>query len=483
MNQNLINSLNTQQFYIDGSWVDPIEQGSIGVINPATESEIVQLANAGQEDINLAVKAAKRAFYSFSNSSVKERIELLEAINAQLKLRNDDIAAAISLEMGAPYNLSRNAQAPSGCQHFSEIIKVLKTHSFTEQTTRGTTIKQEAIGVCALITPWNWPMNQIATKVAPALAAGCTMILKPSEVSPLDAIILAEIMNEVGVPAGVFNLIHGTGATIGDSLTSHKDVDMVSFTGSTRAGIAISQSCAPTIKRVSLELGGKSAGIISGQVDIIKTANQVVASSMSNSGQSCNALTRLLIPRAQYAEISTAIVSAVKTLTVDLPELNPDIGPVANLNQFNKIKGLIEEGNNSSATLLCGGSHMPENLNAGYFIKPTVFGNVTTDMSIAQEEIFGPVLSLMPYDTLSEAIDIANDSEYGLSGYVWHSDHSEAVNIANQLRTGMVHLNGKGLDSSAPFGGYKMSGNGREWGLHGLHEFLEYKSIYGGASN
>lgn len=481
MSQNLINNLNTHQFYIDGRWVNPIEQNTIEVINPATEQSIVQLATAGEDDVNAAVSAAKRAFGNFSNSSIKERIELLAAINAQLILRNDDIATAISLEMGAPYILAKNAQAPSGSQHFAEIINVLRKHNFSEKTTNGTLVRQEAIGVCALITPWNWPLNQIATKVAPALAAGCTMVLKPSEVAPLSAIILAEIMDEVGVPKGVFNLIHGTGVSIGDSLTGHKDVDMVSFTGSTRAGVAISHSCAPSIKRVSLELGGKSAGIISGNLDIQKVARQVVSSSMLNSGQSCNALTRLLIPRQQYSEISCAIVDAVNELIVDLPSLNPDLGPVANKVQFNKIKKLIEQGVSQGATLLCGGSEMPSNVNKGYFIQPTVFGDVTTDMNIAQEEVFGPVLSLMPYDTLSEAITIANDSEYGLSGYVWHDNHQKAVDIANQIRTGMVHINGKGLDSSAPFGGFKMSGNGREWGSYGLDEFIEYKSIYGGA--
>jgi aldehyde dehydrogenase (NAD+) len=480
MNQNLINSLNTRQFYIDGAWVNPLGQESVAVINPATEEPMVQLACAEQGDVNAAVSAAKQAFTKFSNSSIQERIELLEAINAQLILRNDDIAYAISAEMGAPYDLSISAQAPSGSQHFSEIINILKSHKFSEITAQGTIVKQEAIGVSALISPWNWPLNQIATKVAPALAAGCTMILKPSELAPLDAIILAEIMHEVGVPKGVFNLIHGTGAGIGDSLTSHKDVDMVSFTGSTRAGIAISHSCAPSIKRVGLELGGKSAGIIASEVDVDLLAKQVVDSSMLNSGQSCNALTRLLIPKAHYQEVSTVIAAKVNALIVDLPKNNPDIGPVANKNQYSKIKSMIQEGINSGATLLCGGNEKPNGLTAGYFIKPTVFGDVTPEMDLAREEIFGPVLSLMSYDTLEEAIEIANDSDYGLSGYVWHHENSEAVNIANQLRTGMVHINGKGLDSSAPFGGYKMSGNGREWGLHGLHEFIEYKSIYGG---
>jgi len=474
--------MNTQQFYINGKWIDSVKSQTIEVIDPATKKLICHLANATPMDVDVAVQAAKQAFGSYSVLPLKDRIELLEDINALLIKRNDEIAEVISTEMGAPLNLSKNAQAPSGSQHFSAILEILKTYQFSKTTPQGTCIRKEPIGTCALITPWNWPMNQIATKVAPALAAGCTMVLKPSEIAPLDAIILAEICHEAGVPAGVFNLIHGTGASIGDSLTSHKDIDMVSFTGSTRAGIAISKSAAPTIKRVALELGGKSAGIVQGKVDINKVAQQVVESSMLNSGQSCNALTRLLIPSDQYDLLSNEIVNCVEKLSLNLPEASPDLGPLASGAHFEKVRQYIDSGIQSEATLLTGGLEIPEALKQGFFVKPTVFGDVTENMPIAREEIFGPVLCLMKYEGLSDAIDIANDSEYGLSGYVWSDSHQEAVNIAEQMRTGMVHINGAGLDSNAPFGGFKMSGNGREWGEFGLDEFLEYKSIFGGAT-
>ena len=471
--------MHTQQFYINGKWVDPLGTQTIEVLNPATKNVICHLPNATPMDVDAAVAAAKNAFSRYSAFLLKEKVQLLEDINALLIKRNDEIAEAISLEMGAPIGLSKNAQAPSGSQHFSALIALLKTYSFSKTSNQGSFIRKVPIGPCALITPWNWPMNQIAAKVAPALAAGCTMVLKPSEIAPLDAIILAEICHEAGVPAGVFNLIHGTGASIGDSLTSHRDIDMVSFTGSTRAGIAISHSAAPTIKRVALELGGKSAGIVHGEIDVTKVAQQVVDSAMLNSGQSCNALTRLLIPAKQYDELSNEIANCVHNLSLGLPETSPDLGPVASAAHFEKVRQYIESGIRSGATLLAGGLDIPDILQQGYFIKPTVFGDVTDKMPIAREEIFGPVLSLMKYDELADAIDIANDSEYGLSGYVWSDKHQDAVNIADQLRTGMVHINGAGLDSNAPFGGFKMSGNGREWGEFGLDEFLEYKSIYG----
>ncbi|GAC27257.1 aldehyde dehydrogenase family protein [Brumicola pallidula] len=475
--------MNTQQFYINGAWVDPVSAGTIEVVNPATQNVIYQLANATSSDVDLAVSAAKNAFPHYSLISLNERVELLEDINALLIKRNDEIADAISLEMGAPISLARNAQAPSGSQHFAEMIEVLKKFRSSSTTSNGTFVRKEPIGTCALITPWNWPLNQIATKVAPALAAGCTMVLKPSEIAPLDAIILAEILHEAGVPKGVFNLIHGTGASIGNSLTSHKDIDMVSFTGSTRAGIAISQSAAPSIKRVALELGGKSAGIVYGKVDASKVAQQIVDSSMLNSGQSCNALTRVLVASDQYDEICKEIIQCMQALSVDMPQQSPNLGPVSNAAQYKKVLGFIQSGIDSGATLLTGGADMPSHLEKGFFVKPTLFGDVTPDMTIAREEIFGPVLCLMKYQELSAAIDIANASEYGLSGFVWCDDHDNAVNIADQLRTGMVHLNGAGLDASAPFGGYKMSGNGREWGAFGLEEYLECKSIYGGAKN
>lgn len=466
------------QFYINGKWVKPAGQNTVPVYNPATNKLICQLSCANIIDIDLAVAAAKQAFSSFSKTSVKERYDLLRDINAELQKRNDEIAAAISIEMGAPIGLARNAQALSGPQHFTEILEVLESFKFENTTRSGTLIRREPIGVCALITPWNWPMNQIATKVAPAIAAGCTMVLKPSEIAPLSALILAEIMDDVGVPAGVFNLINGIGSDIGTHLTSHKDVDMISFTGSTRAGVAISHAAAPTIKRVALELGGKSAGIVTEEVNVERMAQQAINSSMLNTGQSCNALTRLLVPVSIANKVYSAIKIAVENLTVDLPENNPYMGPVASEQHFHKVQDFIRSGIEEGANLLCGGLGKPDRLEQGCFVKPTVFTHVLPTMTIAKEEIFGPVLCIMTYDDIQQALDIANSSEYGLSGYVWAGNDSKAAEIAKQMRTGMVHLNGKGLDSGAPFGGFKMSGNGREWGSYGLDEFLEYQSIY-----
>jgi aldehyde dehydrogenase (NAD+) len=472
--------MNTQRFYINGEWVFPHSPQTIPVINPSDLSQVCQLAQANTDDIDRAVQAAKDAFVSFSQTSMAERLAYLVKINALLIERNDEIAECISREMGAPIGLSKEAQAPSGVQHFSKMIEILQTYSFDDTTSNGTLVRTVPIGICALITPWNWPMNQVATKVAPAIAAGCTMILKPSECAPLSAIILAEIMHEAGLPPGVFNLVHGAGADIGQQLTSHSDVDMISFTGSTRAGIAISHCAAPTIKRVSLELGGKSAGIISGNIDIDSVAQQVISSAMTNSGQSCNALTRLLIPKNIYPQVSQAIASRAESLSVGPAIENHDIGPLANQTQYKKVKELILTGSAQGATMLSGNTLDPDLAESGYYVQPTIFGDVTPEMTIANEEIFGPVLCLMPYDSLSDAIHIANDSDYGLSGYVWAESDESAVIIADQMRTGMVHINGAGLDSEAPFGGFKMSGNGREWGKYGLHEFLEYKSIYGG---
>lgn len=473
--------MNTRQFYINGEWVDPHSKSVVPVVNPATDAVIASVPGADATDVDRAVQAARAAFDSYSQWSVEDRITLLNRINDGLKRRNDEMGAVISQEMGAPLGMACNLQAPSGTQHFSEILEVLKTHDFSTTTRRGTFIRQEPVGVCGLITPWNWPMNQIATKVAPALAAGCTVILKPSEVAPMNAIVLAEVMDEAGVPPGVFNLIHGRGTDMGEALTAHPEVDMISFTGSTRAGIAISQSAAPTIKRISLELGGKSAGIVTADVDASTVAEEITDASMLNSGQSCNALTRVLLPAARYDELAQAIVSVVEKRTVGLPETRPDLGPVASEAQFEKVQQYIDTGLSEGATLLTGGAGRPDGMESGCFVQPTVFGDVTRGMVVAQEEIFGPVLVLMRYETLEEAIELANDSPYGLSGYVWSKDHDQAVAIADKMRTGMVHLNGAGLDSGAPFGGYKQSGNGREWGEYGLHEFIELKSIYGGA--
>lgn len=468
------------RFYINGSWVGPSGSARAAIFNPADRSVVGEVALGGPADAEAAIAAAKAALPAWSATSREDRLAYLEAINAALIARADEIGDAIMAEMGAPVGLARGAQAGSGPQHFAETIRVLRDYPF--ETPLGTTLLQrEAIGVCVLITPWNWPMNQIATKVAPALAAGCTMVLKPSEVAPLDAAILAEIIDQVGLPKGVFNLVHGAGPEIGNALTGHPDVDMVSFTGSTRAGIAIATNAAPTIKRVALELGGKSANIILPGTYLDKAIPASVRGCMFNTGQSCNAPTRLLVPRDQIAEVEELARAAAAAITVGRPEDNPGIGPVANAAQYARVVSLIDQACAEGSRLLCGGSDVPAGLENGLFVAPTIFTDVSPDALIAREEVFGPVLAIIAYDSVDEAVAIANDSPYGLSGYVWGPDKDSARTVARRMRTGMVHLNGAGLDSAAPFGGYKMSGNGREWGRFGLEEFLEVKSIYGGA--
>lgn len=475
-------SFDATQFYIDGIWVEPAGPARQAIINPATEKKIGEVALGNVDDVDRAVKAAKAAFESFAYSSVSFRRELLIEINEILKKRNDEIAEAISLEMGAPIAMARSAQAPSGTQHFSEMIRILEEFEF-DRAMGDTLVKSEPVGVCSMVTPWNWPLNQIATKVAPALAAGCTMVLKPSEQAPLDATILAEIIEEVGVPAGVFNLIHGTGEQVGEPLSSHPDVDMVSFTGSSRAGVAISKNAAPTIKRVALELGGKSANIIVDDANFDQAIPSAVQSVMLNSGQSCNAAARLLVSEDRYDEVAAIAANTANALLVGPPDSAVDLGPVANKKQYDRVIALIKSGLDEGAELLVGGIDRPAGLEKGYFVKPTILGRVTSDMLVAREEIFGPVMTISTYSNIDDAIKIANDSIYGLSGAVWSSKRDRAIEIATKLRTGMVHICGAGLDSSAPFGGYKQSGNGREWGVYGLEEFLEKKSIYGGASS
>ncbi|HZU65272.1 MAG TPA: aldehyde dehydrogenase family protein [Novosphingobium sp.] len=467
------------RFYIGGRWVAPASGASAPIVNPATGAEIGRVALGGRADAEAAIAAARAAFPGWSATSREERLAFLEKIHAGLIARSDEIGAAISAEMGAPGWLGRGPQAGSGPQHFAEVIRVLRDYPF-EQPLGGTLIRREPIGVCTLITPWNWPMNQIATKVAPALAAGCTMVLKPSELAPLDAAILAEIIDAAGLPAGVFNLVHGTGADLGEVLTAHGDVDMVSFTGSTRAGIAIGQQAAPTIKRVALELGGKSANIILAGAPLDQAIPAAVRGCMLNSGQSCNAPTRLLVPRADLDAAVALARTAAEALTIGAPGAEANLGPVANAAQHERVRAHITRAIAEGQTLVTGGPEAPAGLEQGYFIAPTIF-IATPDAAIAREEVFGPVLAILAYDTLEEAIAIANDSPYGLSGYVWGATPAEARDVARALRTGMVHVNGAGLDTAAPFGGYKMSGNGREWGVYGLEEFLEVKAIYGGA--
>jgi len=467
------------QFYINGEWVDPVDPKHLDVINPATEETIGKIAMGNSKDVDTAVAAAKKAFESFSQTSKEERLALMGKILEVYQSRYDEIAETISSEMGAPLWLSKAAQAATGAGHFGTFMEVLKNYNFDED--KGTTrLRKEPVGVCGLITPWNWPINQIACKVAPALAAGCTMVLKPSEVSPLNAIIFAEVLHEAGVPAGVFNLVNGDGLSVGEAMSSHPDIDMMSFTGSTRAGVAVAKASAETVKRVSQELGGKSANIILDDADFNQSVAGGVTGCFMNSGQSCNAPTRMLVPADRQDEaVAIAKATAEATIVGDPKEVAAGgIGPVVSEVQFNKIQGLIEKGIEEGATLVAGGPGKPDGFNAGYYVKPTIFSDVSNDMTIAREEIFGPVLSILPYKDEDEAISIANDTEYGLSGYVSGSQE-KAQKFAEKFRSGNVHVNGAGPDFNAPFGGYKKSGNGREWGDLGFEEFLEIKAILG----
>jgi aldehyde dehydrogenase (NAD+) len=424
------------------------------------------------------VKAARKAFATFSLTSREERIDLLERILAEYQKRFGDIADAITEEMGAPASLAQRAQAPIGIGHLSTAIAVLKNYKFEED--RGPTrIVKEPIGVCGLITPWNWPINQIACKVAPALATGCTMVLKPSEVAPFSGYLWAEVLHAAGVPAGVFNLINGDGPTVGAAISSHPDVDMVSFTGSTRAGIEVAKNAAPTVKRVAQELGGKSPNIILDDADMKTAVGGGIKHVMQNSGQSCNAPTRMLVPSKRMDEVMAIAKAAAESMTVGDPKGNAQMGPVVSEVQWNKIQGLIKKGIEEGATLVTGGPDRPEGIEKGYFVKPTVFANVTNDMTIAKEEIFGPVVSILGYETVDEAVKVGNDTEYGLAAYVSGTDMAKVREVASQLRAGQVSINGGGGDMMAPFGGYKMSGNGREWGDFGFTEFLEVKAVLG----
>jgi len=467
------------QFYIDGQWVDPVTPRPFDVINPATEEVCGRVSLGSAEDVDRAVAAARRAFPDYAQTTRDQRIDLLQAVLEEFDKRADEVAEAIMDEMGAPWGLAKNAQAPSGPQHIRAAIRALKTFEFEERS-RTTLIVKEPVGVCALITPWNWPMNQIACKVAPALATGCTMVLKPSEIAPFDAMIFAEICDAAGVPAGVFNLVNGDGPGVGTALALHPEVDMVSFTGSARAGIAVAQNAAPTIKRVAQELGGKSANIILDDADFEKAVKSGAADCFDNTGQSCDAPSRMLVPVERMAEAAALAAAVANSIKVGNPrEQDVEVGPLVSQAQWEKVQGLIQKGIAEGATLAAGGPGKPEGLDRGYFAKPTVFADVSNDMTIAREEIFGPVLSIIGYEDEDDAVRIANDTTYGLSGYVSSSNLDRARRVAGRMRTGMVHINGASLDSMAPFGGYKQSGNGREWGPHGFEEFLELKSIYG----
>jgi len=465
------------KFYIDGVWVDAATAHSIAVINPANENTAGHVSEGSRVDVDRAAAAARKAFSSWSNTTREERLDLLGRIIDEYKRREADIADAITLEMGAPTSLARGGQTKSGLAHFEAAITVLQDYPFEKQ--RGTTcIRKEAIGVCGLITPWNWPLNQIACKVAPALATGCTMILKPSEVAPFSAIVFAEILHAAGVPSGVFNLVNG-GAQTGSAIASHPDVDMVSFTGSTRGGIAVAIAAASTVKRVAQELGGKSPIILLPGADFPKAVAAGLKQVMNNSGQSCNAPTRMLVPANRMEEVADMVREEIAAFTVGDPAQEVTMGPVVSEIQWRRIQKLIETGVAEGARLVAGGPGKPEGLAKGYYVQPTVFADVTPEMTIAREEIFGPVLSIMGYLDSEDAVRIANDTEYGLAAYLWGDVHDDLPAIARRLRAGRISINGSAGDIFAPFGGYKMSGNGREWGEYGFDEFVELKAVLG----
>jgi len=468
-----------RDFYIDGRWVAPKRAKDLPVLSPATEEPIGTVSLGSQDDVDDAVAAARRAFPAYAATSREERLALLGRILEVYQKHYDEMAETISREMGAPLWLSKAAQAAAPLAHLATMIEILKTYEFDRE--RGTTLmRREPIGVCGLITPWNWPVNQIACKVVPALAAGCTMVLKPSEVAPLNAVIWTQILHEAGVPAGVFNLVNGDGPTVGEALASHPGIDMMSFTGSTRAGIAVAIASAPSVKRVAQELGGKSPNIILDDADLEAAVSRGVQSCFMNSGQSCNAPTRMLVSRGRHDAALEIAKATAEGMRVGDPFTDGTmLGPVVSEPQFHKIQRLIQAGIDEGATLVTGGVGRPEGLARGYYVRPTVFGGVRNDTTIAREEIFGPVLSILPYDGEEQAIEIANDTPYGLSGYVQSGDVEHARRVALRLRAGNVHLNGAGPDFHASFGGYKQSGNGREWGEAGFEEFLELKAVLG----
>jgi len=467
--------------YINGRWLDSTGESARDIINPATEQSIGKVADGTAQDLERAVAAARAAFEEFSQWTVAQRLDLFDRIIEAYQARYDDLVTAVTAEMGAPTRLSREAQVASGLEHLQVTRAALETMEL-ERVLGTTRILLEPVGVCGLITPWNWPLNQIGCKVAPALAAGCTMVLKPSEIAPVNATIFAEVLESAGVPAGVFNLVHGDGPVVGAAMSAHPGIDMMSFTGSTRAGILVAKAAADTVKRVAQELGGKSANIILESAPLEKAIVAGVRTMFSNSGQSCNAPSRMLVPATRYEEaVTIAAATAGKTVVGDPLDAATHIGPVVSETQYNKIQGLIEKGITEGARIVAGGPGKPIGLETGYYVRPTVFSEVNNDMTIAREEIFGPVLCMIPYATLDEAVQVANDTIYGLSGYVYGATRDDALAVARRLRTGMVHLNGAPTDSHAPFGGYKQSGNGREWGAHGIEDFLEVKAVMGAA--
>ena len=467
------------KFYIDGAWQDPVSKKTRPVINPATEEPLYEIALGSKADVDKAVIAARQAFETFSLTKREERVDLLAKIIEVYKERMKEIAGAICDEMGAPLGFAERFQAGAGLGHLMTTLEVLRSYPFEERLGSAMLVR-EPVGVAGMITPWNWPLNQIACKVAPALAAGCTMILKPSEYTPSSALIFAEILHAAGVPKGVFNLINGLGPEVGAAMSEHPDIDMMSFTGSTRAGIDVVKRAAATVKRVTQELGGKSPNVILEDADLAKAVAGGTTHCFNNSGQSCNAPTRMLVPRARMAE-ATAIAKTVadKAKVGDPRNADTNLGPVVNRVQWDKIQGLIQKGIDEGAKLAAGGLGLPDGLNKGYYVRPTVFSDVSNDMTIAREEIFGPVLSIIGYKDEDDATRLANATPYGLAGYVSSADVERAQRVARRLRAGNVNLNGAANERAAPFGGYKHSGNGREWGRFGLEEYLEVKAVAG----
>ena len=473
--------LDKRKFFINGKWVEPAKKNDFEVINPSNEEVCAIISLGSKEDVDKATKSAKIAFESWKETSKDDRIQLLEKLLAVYKKRFKEMTEAISMEMGAPMDWSSNVQNASGQAHLEDFILRLKNFNFDEQfdSKSNNHICYEPIGVCGLITPWNWPINQIALKVVPALATGCTMILKPSEIAPLSGMLFAEMIDEAGFPQGVFNLINGDGAGVGTILSGHPDIDMVSFTGSTRAGRLISKNAADTIKRVCLELGGKGGNIVFAD-SYPEAVRDGIRNVMSNSGQSCDAPTRMLVEKSIYQRAVNEAVDEANKINVDVASKKGDhIGPVVSKIQYDKIINLIHSGIKEGATLAAGGPELPNNLNKGYFIKPTIFTDVSNDMTIAKEEIFGPVLSIIPFETEDEAVKIVNDTSYGLGNYLQTEDKEKAHRVARKLRSGCVYINGKGADPGTPFGGYRQSGNGREGGVWGLEEYLEVKTVTG----
>jgi aldehyde dehydrogenase (NAD+) len=467
------------KFYIDGAWVDPATASTLGIVNPATEETFAQISLGSRLDVDRAAKAARRAFATYSVTSVEQRLSWLHRIIEGFQARLPELARMMTLEMGAPITFATQRQATVALFHFEEAARVLANYKFEERMGSGI-VRREPIGVCGLITPWNWPLNQVASKVAPALATGCTVVLKPSEIAPLSAMLFVEIVHDAGIPAGVFNLVNGDGPTVGEAIAAHPEIDMVSVTGSTTAGVRVAKLAADTVKRVAQELGGKSANIILADADLKAAVIQGVHACYTNGGQNCQSPTRMLIPRAQRDAAFAAAREAVDAIRLGDP-LDPasTMGPLVSHAQFEKVQDLIQSGVDEGATLVAGGTGRPSELNRGYYVRPTVFGDVTPQMKIAREEIFGPVLSIMSYDTEDEAIEIANDTPFGLAGFVQSEDPDRARAVANRIRAGRVYLNGAPFDRSLPFGGYKQSGNGREFGIFGFEEYLEVKAILG----